>query len=203
MPNFISEDQIEQAILKKLHQQFGFELLNCYTADAGDLNDKSNRIDKRDVIFGDRLKEAAVRLNPTIPEAAIDTALAQLIDKRQAMSPVAANREIDTLVRDGIPIEFENAAGRKEQERVRVIDFNNPEANRFLAVSQLWIKGELYFRRPDILLYVNGIPLVFIELNDWAATITPQELEDVTMEVARGNIDIEHVYVSGVERKMN
>lgn len=165
MANFISEDHIEQAILQKL-QRFGFELLNCCTAGADDLNDRSNRTDKRDVIFGDRLREAAVRLNPSIPEEAIDEALAQLIDKRQAMSPIAANREVDGLIRDGIPVEFENSDGEKEQGRVRVIDFNHPATNSFLAVSQLWIKGELYYRRPDILLYVNGLPLVFIELKN-------------------------------------
>lgn len=165
MVNFISEEQIEQAMLEKLHQ-FGFELLNCCTVDPADLHDGSGRRDKREVIFAGRLREAAIRLNPAIPEAAIDTALARLIDKRPAMTAIAANREIDTLLRDGIPVEFDNAEGKKEQERVRVIDFNQPENNHFLAVSQLWIKGELSFRRPDILLYINGIPLVFIELKN-------------------------------------
>ena len=166
MPNFISEDQIEKAFLKRLHRQFDFELLNCHTSDPEDLNDGSNRRDKRDVIFGDRLRAAALRLNPGIPETAVDQALERLMDKRPAMSPIAANREIDSLIRDGIPVEFENAAGRKEQAQVQVIDFNRPEKNRFLAVSQLWIKGEMYFRRPDVLLYVNGLPLVFIELKN-------------------------------------
>lgn len=166
MPNFISEDAIEQAILKLLHEQLGYDLLNSYTSDADDLNDRSGRSDKREVIFSDRLKEAALRLNPGIPEAAIEEALSRLIDKRHAMSPVAANREIDNLIRDGMPVEFENDQGKKEQERVRVIDFGTPENNRFLAVSQLWIKGERGFRRTDILLYVNGIPLVFIELKN-------------------------------------
>lgn len=166
MPNFISEDDIEQAILQKLKQSFGFELLNCYSADAEDLNDRSGRADKRDVIFLERLREAAVRLNPRIPEPVIDDALARLMDKRRAMSPVTANREVEGLIRDGIPVEIENAQGQNEQERVRVIDFNDSSHNRFLAVSQLWIKGERYYRRPDILLYVNGIPLIFIELKN-------------------------------------
>ncbi len=69
MPNFISEDDIEQAILQKLHQQYGFQLLNCFTANPDTLNDRSNRTDKRDVILGDRLKAAALRLNPGLPEA--------------------------------------------------------------------------------------------------------------------------------------
>ncbi len=166
MPNFISEDAIERAILKRLKQQFGFEVLNCYTAEADDLNDRSGRSDKREVIFGERLKEAALRLNKGIPETAIDEALANLADKRHAMSPIAANRQIDGLLRDGIPVEVENAQGKMEQERVRVIDFNDPGENRYLAVSQLWIKGERRSRRPDILLYVNGLPLVFIELKN-------------------------------------
>lgn len=84
MPNFISEDSIEKAILKRLKEQFGFELLNCHTSDADDLNDRSGRSDKREVIFCERLKEAALRLNPGIPETAIDEALARLIDKRYA-----------------------------------------------------------------------------------------------------------------------
>ncbi|MBU5611620.1 type I restriction endonuclease subunit R [Geomonas azotofigens] len=166
MPNFISEDAIEKAILKLLHEQFGYDLLNCYTSDANDLNDRSGRRDKREVILGERLKEAALRLNPEIPVSAIEEALAKLTNKRQAMSPIAANREIDSLIRDGIPVEFENAKGKKEQERVRVIDFGTPKNNRFLAVSQLWIKGDRGFRRTDILLYINGIPLVFIELKN-------------------------------------
>lgn len=167
MPNFISEDAIEKAILKRLKEQFCFDMLNCYTSDAEDLNDRSERSDKREVILGERLKEAAIRINQGIPETAIDEALAVLTDKRYAMSPIAANREIDGLIRDGIPVEFENAQGKKEQERVRVIDFDpGSKHNRFLVVSQLWIKGERNYRRPDILLYVNGIPLVFIELKN-------------------------------------
>jgi len=166
MPNFISEDAIEQAILKRLHEQLGYDLLNCYTSDADNLNDQSRRSDKREVILAERLKDAALRLNPGIPEVAIDEALARLTDKRHAMSPIAANREIDSLIRDGIPVEFDNNQGKKEQERVKVIDFTTPANNRFLAVSQLWIKGERGYRRPDILLYVNGIPLVFIELKN-------------------------------------
>ncbi|MGE0133465.1 MAG: type I restriction endonuclease subunit R [Blastocatellales bacterium] len=166
MPNFISEDDIERAILQKLRRDFGFELLNCHTTEADDLNDRSGREDKREVIFAGRLKAAALRLNPGVPETAIDEALARLTDRRSAMSPAAANREVDGLIRDGVPVEFENADGGKDQARVRVIDFNGERANEFLAVSQLWIKGERGFRRPDILLYVNGLPLVFIELKN-------------------------------------
>ena len=63
-------------------------------------------------------------------------------------------------------MEYENAKGKKSRARVKIIDFNNAAKNDFLAVTQLWIKGDRYFRRPDILLYVNGIPLVFVELKN-------------------------------------
>ena len=166
MPSFISEDQIEQALLQRLQHLHGYDVLDCHTAEAEALNDGSGRGDKREVILLDRLREAALRLNPAIPEAVVDEALARLANRRQAMSPVAANREVDGLIRDGIPVEFEDAQGKKQQERVRVIDFNDRAQNRYLAVSQLWIRGERYWRRPDVLLYVNGLPLVLVELKN-------------------------------------
>jgi type I restriction enzyme R subunit len=166
MPNFISEDQIEQALVQKLQHLHGFDVLDCHTDNAEDLNDGSNRACKRDVILVDRLREAALRLNPDIPREAIEGALEKLCERRQAMTLIAANQEIYGLLRDGIPVVFDNAEGQSQQERVRLLDFNVPGNNRFLAVTQLWIKGERGFRRPDVLLYVNGIPLVFIELKN-------------------------------------
>jgi type I restriction enzyme, R subunit len=139
---------------------------NCYTADADNLNDRSNRTNKRDVILTDRLKAAALRLNPSLPEVAIDKALAIFTANRSIMSSIAANRELDGFIRDGISTDYKNSQGRTEPARVRLIDFNNTPNNEYLAVSQLWIKGKHGYRRPDILLYINGLPLVFIELKN-------------------------------------
>jgi len=167
VPNFISEDQIEKAILQILTaRRMGYRHINCYTADADNLNDGSGRSDKNEVVFLDILKEKATQLNQGIPEKIIDEALTRLTRRRHAMSRVLANKEIYDLIRDGIPVEYENGQGRTEHGRVLLVDFNHPDKNDFLAVSQLWIKGERYFRRPDIILYINGIPLVFIELKN-------------------------------------
>ncbi|MBW2690813.1 MAG: type I restriction endonuclease subunit R, partial [Deltaproteobacteria bacterium] len=171
MPNFISEDDIEQAMLQQLCDDYGYDTLNCFTADPADLNDGSGRTDKRDVILHDRLKESAQELNPEIPEPAINEALKLLYDKRQVMSVIAANREVDGLIRDGVQVSFKDEKGRNRKERVRVIDFNDPDKNQFLAVTQLWIQSTgaaamAGYRRPDILLYINGLPLVFIELKN-------------------------------------
>lgn len=166
MPNFISEDQIERALVQKLQHLHGFDALDCHTEDPEDLNDGSGRANKREVILVDRVREAAVRLNPGIPPEAIEDALEKLLDRRQAMLPVAANQEIYGLLRDGVPVEFDDAQGRPQTERVYLINFKTPDENRYLAVTQLWVRGERGFRRPDVLLYVNGLPLVFIELKN-------------------------------------
>jgi type I restriction enzyme R subunit len=166
MPNFISENEIERALVQKLREFHRFDSLNCHTENPEDLNDHSGRANKRDVILVDRVKEAAARLNPNIPAKVIDDALDKLLDRRQAMSLVAGNQEVYNLLREGIPVEFDDAEGVKQQERVTLIDFNQPDENRYLAVTQLWVKGERGFRRPDVLLYVNGLPLVFVELKN-------------------------------------
>jgi type I restriction enzyme, R subunit len=166
MANFISEGQIERALVRKLRQLHRFDTLDCHTKEPEDLNDGSGRANKRDVILVDRVKEAALRLNQDIPAKVIDDALEKLLDRRQAMSLVAANQEVYNLLRGGIPVEFDNSKGVKQHEHVKLIDFNRPGENRYLTVTQLWVKGERGFRRPDVLLYVNGLPLVFIELKN-------------------------------------
>ncbi len=167
MPNFISEDNIEVAVIELLKQDsFGYRHLNCFTADAEDLNDKSDRTSKSEVIFFNILKDRAKLLNPGIPDDKINDAIETFTKKRTHMSLVAANKEVYHLLKDGIPIEYEGANGRKEQDSIKLINFEDQTQNDFLAVTQLWIKGERGFRRPDILLYINGIPLVFIELKN-------------------------------------
>jgi type I restriction enzyme R subunit len=174
VPNFISEDELEQALLQRLQHLCGWNVLNCFTAQPEDPNDGSGRADKREAILADRLRAAVQRLNPHVPAAAQEQALAVLLQPRGAMSLVQANREMDGLLRDGVAVEFEATAGARSgqrvTERVRVIDWDAPspaeERNEFLAVSQLWLRGERGWRRPDVLLYVNGLPLVFIELKN-------------------------------------
>lgn len=176
MAKFISEDDIEQALLQHLQHLHGFDVLNCYTPKPEALNDGSNRSDKRDVILVDRLREACVRLNRDIPTEVIETqVLPRVCDRRGAMSAINANMELDGLIRNGVPVVYEDAEGVKQQERVRLIDFNEPDVkagrNKYLAIQQLWIKSTVQvpraaYRRPDVILYVNGLPLVFIELKN-------------------------------------
>ena len=80
------------------------------------------------------------------------------------MSPAQANREVYDLIKDGIRIAYRNIEGVETVETVKVIDWENPANNDFFMTSQFWITGEMYIRRTDLLGFVNGLPLLFIEL---------------------------------------
>ena len=110
-----------------------------------------------------RLCKALERLNPRLPAEAVDLAVEALVRDRSAMSLANANREIYRLLKDGVKVTFQ-ADGVEKTENVKAIDWGVPKNNDYLLASQLWITGELYKRRADLVGFVNGIPLVFIEL---------------------------------------
>ena len=80
------------------------------------------------------------------------------------MNAAVANRALYMLMKDGVTVDVRNAAGDTVKERVRVVDWDDAGANEFLVVSQLWVTGPFHTRRPDLIGFVNGLPLVFIEL---------------------------------------
>jgi len=166
MPNFISEDQIEKAAVALLRDRYGYRTLDCMTAQPENLADRSGRTSKREVVFRDLVKSHALRFSPGIPEVDVDRALETLWERRSTANPLQLNHEMYSLIRDGIPLEYVNDQGRKVAGLVRLIDFDHPDQNDFLAVTQLWIEGDRGYRRPDLLVYVNGLPLVFVELKN-------------------------------------
>ncbi|MGR3985108.1 MAG: type I restriction endonuclease subunit R, partial [Gammaproteobacteria bacterium] len=121
------------------------------------------RTSPREVVLTRYLRQQLAALNPDLPAEAYDTAIRQLTAITTAQDLPAANREKDALLRNGVQVDFTNAAGERKRERLRVIDFKTPENNHFLCVRELSIQGDLYTRRPDIIGFVNGLPLLFIE----------------------------------------
>ena len=87
-----------------------------------------------------------------------------ITSNRGALHHARANREVYELLRDRVPVSVRKPDGSKVVERLAVIDWEHPENNEFLLVSQFWIKSDLYERRSDLFAFVNGIPLLFIEL---------------------------------------
>ena len=114
------------------------------------------------------LRVALERLNPDLPDRAIGEAIRDLTVYDVSRSMVQQNRDFYRMIRNGVPVTYRDAEGRQKSARARVIDFDNlPGANRFLAVRELKLTGirtPNYNRRVDLICFVNGLPLVFIEL---------------------------------------
>jgi type I restriction enzyme R subunit len=118
-----------------------------------------------EVVLVSRLRAALVKLNPALPPEAITAAVDELTRDRSAMSLEAANREVYLLLKEGIKVSVpDKERGGQKTERLRVIDWEHPANNDFLLVSQFSVTGALYTCRPDLVAFVNGLPLVVIEL---------------------------------------
>ena len=120
---------------------------------------------KGEVVLVSRLRAALEQLNPALPAEAITGAVDELTRDRSAMSLEAANREVYRLLKEGIKVSVpDKQRGGQKTERLRVMDWEQPANNDFLLVSQFSVTGALYTCRPDLIGFVNGLPLVLIEL---------------------------------------
>lgn len=123
----------------------------------------TGRLSFREAVLPAHLRAALARLNPGLPRQALDDAEAELVRDRSALLPVVASREVWHLLRDGVPVQVRRPNGTAEPARVRLVDWREPQANHFLLASQVWVHSALYKRRPDLVGFVNGIPLLLIE----------------------------------------
>ncbi len=112
------------------------------------------------------LQKKLTELNPGLPDEAYNDAIRQIVAISATQSLIATNREKYNLIRDGVQVSFRNDKGERVKERLRVLDFNNSTNNDFLCVRELWVRGDLYRRRADIVGFVNGLPLLFMELKN-------------------------------------
>ncbi|BAU56098.1 type I restriction endonuclease subunit R [Mucilaginibacter gotjawali] len=158
--NFISEDQIEQAILGIFTGRLGYRHLNCLLADL------TGRSMETEVVIEPLLRKKLIHLNPAAPEAAIDFAVDQLTKTRLDQTDFQANKELYFLMRDGVTTTIKNTRDRDEPVTIKVIDLVDESQNDYLVVSQLWLQGSYIRRRPDLIVFVNGLPLIFIELKN-------------------------------------
>src|SRR5690625_670374 len=160
----MTEDQLEKEALGWL-QEVG------YTPYAGpDIahdGDNPQRGSYRDVVLADRLREAIARLNPDIPFAAQEDAIKQVVDLG-IPGLLAANRAFHRLLINGVSVEYQKD-GETRGDRVRLIDWHDASNNEYWAVNQFTVQGARHTRRPDIVLFVNGLPLVLMELKNPAS----------------------------------
>lgn len=157
----MTEDQLEQETLVWL-QDVGYTHL--YGPDIAFDGARPARADYRQVQLAFRLREAIHKLNPDIPVAAREDAFKQVLDLG-IPSLLSANRHFHKLLVGGVPVQYQKD-GETRGDFVRLIDWAHPERNEWLAVNQFSIRGPHHTRRPDVILFVNGLPLVLIELKN-------------------------------------
>ena len=165
MPNIISEDMIEQAAIKLLKETYNYNIFNCYTAKKEDTNDNTGRENKRQVVLKNILYDSLCRINPEIPQDIIKETIKELSKINKFTDLMQINYENYQKIRYGINVEYKKD-DKTENNRLMLIDFNNIENNNFTVASQMWIDGGMYWRRPDLIIFINGLPLVFIELKN-------------------------------------
>lgn len=166
-----SEDKTVEVPALELLDGLGWELVNLLHEQPGPDN-PTGRTSFRQAYLPARLRPALSKLNPDLPAAALTKAEEELFRDRSAFNPIAANREVLTQIVKGVRVEIKREDGKFEDVTVRVIDWQNPTANDFLAANQVWIEGPHHKRRPDTIGFVNGIPLLLAE---WKAPTKPVE----------------------------
>jgi type I restriction enzyme, R subunit len=161
MPKIITEEDLEKECLDL------FSSLGYCRVFGPDISEGSVAEERKydEVVLVSRLRDALSRINKTIPGAAIDEAVKKVL-RTESQDLVANNQLFHRLVTSGINVECKRADGSVKDELVWLFDFQNVENNEFLAVNQFTIIEECNNRRPDIILFVNGLPLVLIELKN-------------------------------------
>ncbi len=158
-----SEDTLVEQPAIELFAELGYETANCFHETFGP-GGTLGRDTKHEVLLVPRLRAALRRLNPDVPGEALDLAIEELARDRSILSPAHANQEVYKLLKQGVPVAVRGDRGEETIETVRVIDWTAPENNDFFLASQFWITGEIYPRRADLVGFVNGLPLLLLEL---------------------------------------
>jgi len=160
-----SEDRlVQKTTAEYMEQELGWKSVYAYNTEVLGERGSLGRMHEGEVVLTRYLLEKLVELNPGHPDEAYQQAIDQLTSTSASKDLIKSNREMYKLVRDGVRVSYKAADGTKRSPRLRVIDFNEPKNNQFMTVRELWVKGMPYRKRPDIIGFVNGIPLLFIEL---------------------------------------
>ena len=163
-PHTYSEDHLVEQPAIGLFATLGWQTVSAMEETFGG-GGTLGRETKGEVVLVERLRAALCKFNPALPPEAISNAVDELARDRSAMSLEAANREVYRLLKEGITVSVpDRERGGQKTERLRVVDWEHPERNDFLLVSQFSVTGALYTCRPDLVGFVNGLPWVVIEL---------------------------------------
>ena len=165
----MSYDYSENILVQKsagdlLRDELGWDVQFAYNTEVLGKNGTFGRTSYHEILLTRYFQNALRRLNPWMTDSQLSEAQKTLESRLSTASLLQVNEEKYFLIRDGIPVTVKKPNGQPETKRAAVIDFQNPENNEFLAIKELKIQGDLYRRRTDIVGFVNGIPLLFVEL---------------------------------------
>jgi type I restriction enzyme R subunit len=156
-----NEDTLTQETTANyLRDHLGWQSVHAYNTETLGKEGTLGRKDETEVVLTRYLGEALIKLNPSFPNETYQFAIRKITEATVSQSQLLTNRERYETLRGGVLVEYRDAKGDLKKARLRVFDFGN----HFLAVREMWIKGVIYRRRADVIGFVNGIPLVFLEL---------------------------------------
>ncbi len=161
---YTEDTLVQQTTAEYMEQKLDWQTIYAYNNEDFGPNSLLGRASDREVVLTRPLRRKLKELNPGLPDEAYDEAVRQMVATSAMQSLIATNRDKYNLLRDGVQVAFRNAKGELVKERLRVLDFNTAINNEFLCVRELWVRGDLYRRRADVVGFVNGLPLLFMEL---------------------------------------
>lgn len=159
--NNLTEDKIEQLSINFL-KELGYSYI--HGPDIAHDGNSPERSSYEEIILTSRLRQTLARINPTIPADSREEAIKEM---QRISSPevIANNESFHRILTEGIKVSYQKE-GHQRGDLVWLVDFNNPENNEFLVINQYTIVENAHNKRPDIILFVNGIPLVVMELKN-------------------------------------
>ena len=160
----VTESVVEQAALAWL-ESIGWQV--AHGPDIAPDMPAAERADYGEVVLAQRLRDALARLNPALSAEALEDAFRKLT-RPEGAELIVRNRALHRLLVDGVTIEYRDAEGSIRGAQARAIDFDHVEANDWLAVNQFSVVENKHTRRPDVVLFVNGLPLAVLELKNAA-----------------------------------
>ncbi|MCX6157148.1 MAG: type I restriction endonuclease subunit R [Ignavibacteriae bacterium] len=159
-----SEDALVETATQQVLEELGWEVVYAWKNESFGNDGLLGRENKSEVILKRYLLQSLKKYNPDLPNLAYQNAIEQIEQKVAGHSIGRTNKDKYSMLTDGVLVSYTNEKGVLEKKKLRIYDFDDYQNNHFLAVRQFEIVGELYNRRPDVIGFVNGIPLVFFEL---------------------------------------
>ncbi len=166
MKNYSEDSLVQQTVIKHFKHKLEWETAYAYNIEVFGENGTLGRNSEKEVVLVRYLRQALENLNPNLPGNAYENAINKIVENNISKTLLDINEEKYNLFKNGVEVEYKNDKGINEKKRLKIFNFDNYKNNHFLAVRELYVQGRLYRRRADIIGFVNGIPLLFIELKN-------------------------------------